>query len=83
MVIDLNHARTRTTFLAAVLFISTALSFFSGRAFLASHWNASASPELWRRAARLEPGNAEYWKHAGLIGQWDVDPGGTAEAIGI
>ena len=81
MVIDLKYARSRTTFLAAVLFISTALSFFSGRAFLASHWNESANPELWRRAARLEPGNAEYWGHVGLIGQWDVDPKGTAEAI--
>ncbi len=81
MVIDLNYARTRATFLALVLLSATALSFFSGKAFLASCWNASSNPELWRRAARLEPGNAEYWRHAGLFRQWELSPEGTSEAI--
>ena len=81
MVIDLSHTRTRAAFLALVLLFASTLSFFSGRAFLASYWNASPTPELWQRAARLEPGNAEYWRHAGLFGQWELSAEGTAEAI--
>lgn len=81
MVIELNKVWARAVFLSIVLATVAALSYFSGRAFLASTWNASSAPDLWRRAARLEPRNAEYWRHAGLIGQWELSSEGTAEAI--
>jgi len=81
MEIDLNCVRTRATFLGVVLLSSTAIVFFSGNAFLASHWNASSNPDLWRRASRLEPGNAEYWSHLGLSEQWELSPGGIREAV--
>src|SRR5271157_1662156 len=81
MVIDLDCVRTRATFLAVVLLSSTAIVFYSGKAFLASHWNVSSNPDLWRRASRLEPGNADYWSHLGLSGRWELSPVGIREAV--
>ena len=81
MRIDLTRAWFRTCFLAVVFLISGVLAFFSGKAFLASHWNASSKPELWLKAARLEPGNAEYWSHVGLSRQWDLSSGDIHEAV--
>jgi hypothetical protein len=57
------------------------LAFLSGKAFLAAHWNRSPNPELWQKAVRLEPGNAEYWGHLGLARQWDLSPDGMHEAV--
>lgn len=57
------------------------LTFLSGKAYLAAQWNKSSEPELWLKAARLEPGNAEYWAHAGLSRQWDTRPGAIDEAV--
>ena len=71
MWIDLTHTRPRAVFLALVLAVSGMLTFLSARAFLAAHWNASANPELWLKAARLEPGNAEYWRRLGVLQQWE------------
>jgi tetratricopeptide (TPR) repeat protein len=81
MRIDLTCAWPRTYFFAAVLLLSGALAFFSGKAFLAAHWNASSKPDLWQEACRLEPGNGEYWSHFGLSRQWDLSPGGIHEAV--
>ena len=81
MRIDLTRACPRAFFLAGVVVCSGILTFFSAKAYLASHWNASSRPELWLKAARLEPGNAEYWAHAGLSRLWDLSPGGTTDAV--
>ena len=81
MQIDLIRAWPRTCLLAVVVLFSGVLTFFSGKAFLAVHWNASSNPELWPKAVRLEPGNAEYWGHVGLSRQWDLSPGGNHEAV--
>jgi len=42
---------------------------------------ASSNPELWAKAVRLEPGNAEYWRHLGLSGQWEPSSSGIREAV--
>ena len=81
MRIDLTHVRLRALFLAFVLLVSGILTFLSGKAFLAAHWNASANPELWLKAARLEPGNAEYWGHVGVYQQWDFERNRIQQAI--
>jgi hypothetical protein len=81
MRIDLTHVVGRAIFLAFVLFVSGMLTFLSGKAFLASHWNASSNPEIWLKAARLEPSNAEYWGHLGTLQQWNLEPGRIQEAI--
>src|SRR5208283_3295228 len=81
MRIDLTRPWPRTLFLGAVIVCSGILTFFSGKAYLAAHWNRSSNPELWQRAVRLEPGNAEYWGHLGLARQWDLSPDGMHEAV--
>jgi hypothetical protein len=81
MRIDLTRAWARTCFLAVVFLSSGVLAFFSGKAYLAAHWNASSKPELWQKAVRLEPGNAEYWSHVGLSRQWELSPDGIHEAV--
>jgi tetratricopeptide (TPR) repeat protein len=81
MRIDLTRAWPRALFFAVVILFSGILTFFSGKVFLAAHWNASSKPELWQKAVRLEPGNAEYWSHVGLSRQWDLSPDGIHEAV--
>jgi tetratricopeptide (TPR) repeat protein len=81
MGIDLTRAWPRTCFLGLVFLISGVMAFFSGKSFLAAHWNASSKPDEWRIASRLEPGNAEYWRHVGLSRQWELSPGATYEAV--
>jgi len=81
MRIDLTRPWHRTLFLGAVILCSGVLTFFSGKAYLAAHWNRSPNPELWQKAVRLEPGNAEYWGRLGLARQWDLSPDGMYEAV--
>src|SRR5208283_2758085 len=81
MGINLNSVWSRTCFLAVVLLSAAVLAFSSGRTFLAEHWNASSNPDLWRKACKLEPGNAEYWRRVGLSRQWDLSPDGISEAV--
>ena len=81
MRIDLTRAWPRTCFFVFVILFSGILTLFSGKAYLAAHWNASSKPELWQEATRLEPGNAEYWRHLGLTLQWDLSPGDIHQAV--
>ena len=81
MRIDLTRVWLRAFFLAVVILLAGTLIFFSGKAYLAEHWNASSKPELWLAAAKLEPGNAEYWGHVALSRQWDPNPAGVYEAV--
>ena len=75
MRIDLHTSGPEPYFLGLFILCSGILTFLSGKAYLAAHWNASTNPELWQRAVRLEPGNAEYWRHWGPR-QWDLNPAG-------
>lgn len=81
MRINLTRPWFRIFFLATVILCSAILTFFSGKAYLAAHWSRSPNPELWQKAVRLEPGNAEYWGHIGLLRQWDLSPDGMYEAV--
>jgi Tetratricopeptide repeat len=81
MRIDLTRVWPRTFFLAVILLLAGTLTLFSGKAYLAAHWNASSKPELWLKAVRLEPDNAEYWGHLGLERQWDLSTGGIHQAV--
>ena len=75
MRIDLSGSWPRALFLALVVVVWGTVTFLSGKAFLTAHWNATANPELWPKAARLEPGNTEYWGRLGTLQQWDVESG--------
>src|SRR5713226_5365230 len=81
MRIDLTRAWLRTCLFAVVVLFSEILTFFSAKAYVAAHWQASSNPELWLKAVRLEPGNAEYWGRVGISRQWDLSPGGIHEAV--
>jgi hypothetical protein len=81
MVIDLHSASRRSGFAALVTLIAGVLVFFSGKFLFAAQCNASSKPALWRLAAKLEPGSAEYWRHLGRSQQWDTG-GDVQDAIG-
>jgi tetratricopeptide (TPR) repeat protein len=81
MEIPLNRFWPRTAFLALSFLFSGMLIVLSARAYLAARWNASSNPELWLKAAQLEPGNAECWRHAGVFRQWDANHSNIDEAL--
>jgi len=81
MRIELSGGGRRALFLAFVLVVWGTVTFLSGKAFLAAHWNASEDPQLWLKAARLEPGNAAHWGRLGALQQWDVESGQLQQAI--
>ena len=61
--------------------MSGTLAFFAGNAWLADHWGAASDPELWRKAAHLEPGNADYWRYLGLHTQWTLEANERDKAL--
>jgi tetratricopeptide (TPR) repeat protein len=63
------------------MLLAGSLAFCGGKAWLAEHWNSSTNPALWRKAARLEPGNADYWSRLGLYRQWDLGGSNRREAV--
>lgn len=81
MVIDLHPFWKRASLLAVVLVVAGTLAYSSGKFAVAAQLHRSSKPDLWRLAARLEPGNAEYWRRLGLSRQWEVDSGNLPEAI--
>lgn len=81
MEIDLTRAGTRTAFLAAVVACSGILAFFGGKASIAALLNSSPYSRAWWKAAKLEPGNAEYWAHVGLSLRWDLSSDNARDAL--
>jgi len=81
MRIDLSRGWPRASFLAGVIFVSGTFTFFAAKTYLAAAWDGSTKPELWRKATRLEPGNAEYWGHVGASQLWDLEPRRIQEAL--
>ena len=81
MKIDLGGRRSRILLMGTVLVAATLLAVYSAEAWLAGHWNASSRPDLWLKAARLEPGYARYWEHVGLYKEWDVTHGDAHLAV--
>ena len=60
MRIDLTRAWSRILFLGLIFVWAGTFIFMCARAYLAAHWSGSSNPALRLKAARLEPGNAEY-----------------------
>ena len=81
MGIDLSRAWARALFFVTVIVCSSVFTFFAGKACVAALCNASPNPELWRKAATLEPNDAEYWAHVGLSHQWDLSGDNAIETI--
>ena len=81
MRLDLTRTWQRVLFLATAVILSGTVIVFSAKAYIAARWDASSNPALCLKAARLEPGNAEYWRHAGLLRQWDLNPSDMRDAM--
>lgn len=75
-----NLARRRA---AAVLAIGAALWFcYAGvKHELASHYAASANPDNWKLATRIEPDDPDVWYHLGRYRQLDFDNSDVPLAI--
>jgi len=81
MRLDLTRTWQRVLFLATAVMLSGTVIIFSTKAYIAARWDASLDPALCLKAAKLEPGNAEYWRHAGLSRQWDLNPSDMRDAM--
>jgi tetratricopeptide (TPR) repeat protein len=81
MRIDLTYRWSRSLFLTAVVLVAGPLILICGKVWLAEHWNGSSRPELWRKAAKLEPGDADYWRHLGLYKQLGMDDSSNPQPI--
>lgn len=81
MKIPLADTGLRWLFCISVLLGVAMFSEMAAKVCLAEHWADSSQPELWLRAARLEPGNAYYWMKLGRYKQWDFQRNDLREAI--
>ena len=81
MRLDLTRVWQRVLFLATAVIVSGTVIVFSAKAYIAACWDASSNPALWLKAAKLEPGNADYWRHVGLMRQWDLNPSDMGNAM--
>lgn len=82
MRIGLTHRWSQALFFAAVLLVAGPLILLSGKVWLADQWNRSSRPELWRKAVKLEPDDAEYWRHLGFYKELAMTQGKNRQAMG-
>ena len=64
-----------------VLAACVALGYLASRHAVAEHWAASTNPDMWLRAATLEPANADNWYRLGRYRELDFDHGDIVLAI--
>ncbi len=64
-----------------LLLAVTMFSFEVGKLWLASAFAHTSDAGAWRRAAQLEPGNAEYWHRLGQSEEWDFEWGRLQQAV--
>ncbi len=75
-----NPAKRWGLFLAA-LAVGIAISIPAFHIWLADHWDTSDDPQLWVRAAKLEPGNALLLEHLGRYREFDFEHSDSKQAI--
>ena len=69
----MNNRLSRWLVLGGSLVVSLGLSYGGARHAIAANWAASSNPDLWLRAANLEPSNPENWYRLGRYRQLDFD----------
>jgi tetratricopeptide (TPR) repeat protein len=79
--IDLTSSRSRSLFLGFISLLAGILGYSAIKVSLAAHWDSSSKPELWLRAAALEPDKPSYWEHVGLYKQWNLVNSNERQAI--
>jgi hypothetical protein len=80
MNVRLESAGSRWGFVLFVLLITGGFCWQAVRVWIAAEYAASANPQLWRKAARLEPDNAAYWAQLGSIEAWNFEGGDPEQA---
>lgn len=80
MKIPLEGAAARWLFLVGIFLIAGSFALAAGKVWLAANWSASSDPDLWLRAANLEPTNADYWHRLGSYEKWDFKHGDLRQA---
>lgn len=81
MKISLESAHARWLFFVGIVLLAGSSVLLAGKVWLAASWSASPDPELWLRAAQLEPTNADYWQRLGLYEKWDFERGDVRQAV--
>ena len=81
MKISLEGARARWLLFVGIFLIASSFAFLAGKVWLAANWSASSDPDLWLRAANLEPTNADYWYRLGLYEKWNFELGDLRQAV--
>jgi tetratricopeptide (TPR) repeat protein len=78
--IDLTKRGRRWEFLLGVVLAAGVFCWKALQVAIADEYADSSKPELWRRAAALEPGNAQYWAQLGSMETWDLERGDLERA---
>lgn len=73
MEISLRKPFPRLIALLISLPVAGVIFFAAGKIGVADALNRSADPLNWLRAAQIEPGYGEYWRHLGRYRQYDLD----------
>ena len=77
MQLELRQPAKRVAVAAALFFLTAAYLTLTAAAFLAAHFSADPDPVRLRRAARLDPANAEYRY---LVGRYELLAGQSPQA---
>jgi tetratricopeptide (TPR) repeat protein len=81
MKISLESASARWLFFVGIFLIAGSFALAAGKVWLAANWSNSSDPDLWLRAANLEPTNADYWYRLGLYEKWNFELGDLRRAV--
>ena len=73
MLVDFCHRWSRWSFLFLIILAAGEFCFLAAKVWVAEQWNESSDPKKWLAAARLEPGNAQYWERLGLYDELNLE----------
>ncbi len=77
----MSNSAVRWAVVAVVAAASGVLGYAGARNAIIQNWTASSNPDLWLRAAELEPSDADNWYRLGRYRQLDFEHGDLSLAI--
>jgi len=69
----LHKTMERWGALLLAFYAAGVILFTAGKIGIADALNHTSNPDNWMRAAEIEPGNGEYWRHLGFYRQYDFE----------
>ena len=73
MEITLHKTAERWAALLVAFAATAVILFAAGKIAVADALNRTSNPDNWMRAAEMEPGYGEYWRHLGFYRQYDFE----------